>query len=51
MDKKNRHDHYPFTLLVRDASRKLGSGIYNGNRAWFGLFSEFKNYLNLVTAW
>ena len=29
-------------FLVRDASGKLGSGIYNGNRAWFGSFSECK---------
>ena len=31
-----------FFFLVRDASGKLGSGIYNGNRAWFGSFSECK---------
>ena len=31
-----------FFFVVRDASGKLGSGIYNGNRAWFGSFSECK---------
>ena len=28
--------------VVRDASGKVGSGIYGGNNVWFGSFSECK---------